>query len=124
MPPDKTLLVISITITSLCHIALFVTSTILLKKTSRKSFAIMAAGFGLWVLQQLVFLFASSNFLISYGKHMGNIHTLGLILLSVGFLGLLRGGLSRGIPDVSTSPKNIESEQGGAGQPPTRPESK
>jgi hypothetical protein len=93
MTPDKALLVISITITSLCYIALFVASAILFKKTSQKGFAIMAAGFGLWILQQLAFLFASATFLISFGEHIRHIHMLGLVLLSIGLLGLLRGGL-------------------------------
>ena len=111
MTPDKVLLVVSITITSLCHIALFVASSILFKKTNQKSFAIIATGFGLWILQQLVFLFASTTFLISFGKHIGNIHTLGLVLLSIGFCGLLRGELTQ-IPDESSSPQNEDSEQG------------
>ena len=75
MPPDKALLVISLTITSLCHIALFVVSAILFKKTNQKGFVIIAAGFGCWTLQQLVFFFASTSLLISYGKHVGHIHT-------------------------------------------------
>ena len=91
MPPDKALLVISLTITSLCHIALFVVSAILFKKTNQKGFVIIAAGFGCWILQQLVLFFASASLLISYGKHVSHVHTLGLVLLSIGFFGLIRG---------------------------------
>jgi hypothetical protein len=38
----------------------------------------------------LVLFFASTDFLIHYGNYIGHIYTLGLVLLSIGFLSLLR----------------------------------
>ena len=97
MNPEKALLVASLTITSICYIALFVTSAILFTKTRLKGFSIMSAGFGLWILEQLLFFFSGTDFLVSYGKHLGYIGTLGLVLLSIGFIGLLRGSLTQNL---------------------------
>lgn len=99
MTLDQLLLVVSLTITSLCNLTLCVASIILFKKTDQKGFAIIAAGFGLWILQQFVFLLSSTAFLVSFGKHIGNIHTSGLVLVAIGFYGLARRALRRGVPD-------------------------
>ena len=90
MTPDKIQLVITLTITALCYISLLVVSSILFKKTNHMGFAITAAAFGCWIAERLVLLFASTDLLGYYGKYIGHIYTLGLVLLSIGFLSLLR----------------------------------
>jgi hypothetical protein len=88
---DKAQLVVSIAITSLCYLTSFVASAILFKKTNLKGFAIVAVGFGLWILGDLVSFFSSTEFIVSYALKLRYIGTLGLILISLGFIGLLRG---------------------------------
>ena len=90
MNPDKIQMVITLTITALCYISLLVVSSILFKKTDHKGFALTSAAFGCWIVEQLVLFFASTDFLIHYGNYIGHIYTLGLVLLSIGFLSLLR----------------------------------
>ena len=98
MTLDKIQLVITLTITALCYISLLVVSSILFKRTNHKGFAITAAAFGCWIAERLVLLFASTDLLIYYGKHIGHIYTLGLILLAIGFLSLLQS-----LPSVRNS---------------------
>ena len=90
MTLDKILLVTSLTITALCYISLLVVSLILFSKTNHKGFVITSAAFGCWIVERLVLLFASTDLLISYGKYIGHVYTLGLMLLAIGFLALLR----------------------------------
>jgi hypothetical protein len=88
---DKAQIIVSIAITSLCYLTSFVASTILFKKTSLKGFAILAVGFGLWILGDLVSFFSSTDFILCYALYLRHFGTLGLILISLGFIGLLRG---------------------------------
>ena len=90
MNPDKIQLVITLTITSICYLSLLVVSSILFKKTNHNGFAMTAAAFGCWIAERFILLFASTDLLIHYGNYIGNIYTFGLILLTTGFLSLLR----------------------------------
>ena len=68
---EKATLIISLTITSLCYVGLVTTSAMLFVKTKLRGFVFIAAGFGVWIIEQLVFFLASTTFLRLFSKICG-----------------------------------------------------
>lgn len=90
MSSEKVTIMFSIIIASLCYVSLCSVNAILFKKTRLKGFGIIAIGFACLILQTLVFLLAPASFLVSYGMYVSHIHTLALVVISIGFLVLLK----------------------------------
>jgi len=74
------------------YLVLFLASIWLARRTRKKGFAYLAAGFACWLTEQLILLLAPTDFLLAYTSYYSLLHTLGLILIVVGFFRLVGQG--------------------------------
>lgn len=90
---DKVILFGSIIIGTLSYITIFVVNCMLFRKTRNKAFKMIAAGVGCWILQSLIFLIAGYSLAIIQWEplhYFSSLHEVGLIVISIGFVWLLR----------------------------------
>lgn len=85
--------ILSLVVTVGSYLVLFTASLRLARLTRKKGFAYLTAGFACWLMEQLILFLAPTDFLLAYTSYYSLLHTLGLILIVVGFFRLVgRGG--------------------------------